>query len=52
MAFELTLGDVPDRPKKARRSAPLNEDDVYPLLYVLIGVAVFVTWALRRRRDR
>ena len=43
---------APARPRPPKAYTPLTLKDLYPLLYVLLGLAVFVTWMLRRNRPR
>ncbi|RYY93966.1 MAG: DUF3857 domain-containing protein, partial [Chitinophagaceae bacterium] len=52
VAFDLTWGKSAPAHAVDKTFTPLTMDDMYPLLYVLIGIAVFVTWLLRRHRDR
>ncbi|TCZ74924.1 DUF3857 domain-containing transglutaminase family protein [Flaviaesturariibacter aridisoli] len=54
VAYNLTYtGDgtlrAQERPRPAAAYVPFTLRDLYPLLYVLLGLAVFVTWMLRRR---
>jgi transglutaminase-like putative cysteine protease len=54
VSYELTWGSATEKQDRLAFSRmkfkPINLNDLYPLLYTLLGLAVFVTWVLRRRR--
>ncbi|GAB4092736.1 DUF3857 domain-containing transglutaminase family protein [Flaviaesturariibacter terrae] len=41
---------APARPKPTPHFEPMTLADLYPVLYVLLGLAVFITWQIRRKR--
>ncbi|RYY83534.1 MAG: DUF3857 domain-containing protein, partial [Chitinophagaceae bacterium] len=52
VGYSLTYGGDGTQQAPARRRSvePINLKDLYPLLYVLLGLAIFVTWTIRRKR--